>query len=86
MNKSKVVQSGIIEKTMHGGIASVENIEQIAKRNLPPGYTVRTNPAVGFDFIDERGRPVVQLPLDNNSMRAFVWDIYYRKLDEKKQV
>lgn len=43
---------------------------------LPPGYTVRENRLVGFDFLNESGVIVLQHPYNSNTARRLVWEIY----------
>lgn len=39
---------------------------------LPEGYTVEYDSAVGYCYKDSRGRILVQHPKDNNSIRKLV--------------
>lgn len=50
--------------------------------NLPPKWKVIKNPAVGYDFIDEKGELSLQYAHDNEFARKFCWTIY-NKIERK---
>ena len=51
--------------------------------DLPYGYSVKHNFAVGYEFYDEDGELVMQHPCDNGSIRRLVGSIYKKRLEEK---
>jgi len=61
-------------------------METTINTSLPPNYTVEENPCVGYDFLDERGRCVIQHPVDSNSIRALVWQYYYQRQDKPSDI
>jgi hypothetical protein len=51
---------------------------------LPPGYTVKAEPAVGYSYFDETGNIVEQHPVDDESIRLLIWRIYEKRQKKGK--
>ncbi len=56
---------------------------------LPPNVIVRENPAVGFEFIElvelaegSSSTVLIYHPIDNDSIRLFVWGIWRKRHPE----
>lgn len=49
--------------------------------DLPPGYTVRQEPLIGYAFLNAHGMVIEQHPKDNNAIRALVWHKYPQTCD-----
>lgn len=47
--------------------------------DLPPGYTVVADSAVGYSYLDEQGSIVLQHPVDNEAARRLVWREYQKR-------
>jgi hypothetical protein len=54
--------------------------------DLPEGYTVREDSAVGVSYCDDQGHIVLQHPRDSDSARKMVWRIWEvrRQRDNQK--
>lgn len=50
-----------------------------ARMDLPPGYTVSADIAVGYTYYDANGKIVLQHPVDNDAARKLVWHYYYKR-------
>lgn len=46
---------------------------------LPPGYTVKRDIAVGYSYYDDEGNIIFQHPKDTDTARALVWQKYEKK-------
>lgn len=54
--------------------------------DLPEGYIVKRDRAVGFTFHDETGNIVIQHPKDNDSIRRLIWEIYKTREFQKARI
>lgn len=54
-------------------------VSELTTTDLPPGYTVERDIAVGYSYYDEQGNIVFQHPRDTDAARALVWQKYNKK-------
>jgi len=49
---------------------------------LPPGYRVKYNSSIGFEYYNDQDVLIMQNPYDYNSSRRIVWGHYNEANDE----
>lgn len=51
--------------------------------DLPPGYTVEFDMAVGYRYLNETGDIIFQHPYDDENARAAIWHDYQKRQSKK---